>query len=824
MAITDSKKPRQLLQQSEKILLHPIHPHLFAYCPTMDLIALVTAEENLDVYRINGQLAFSLRRKSEDVCVDAVQWEFNGKSVAVAWSDGSVDLVSAESGKVVGKDLVLPRLDGEDGGERVKAMGWALNFIDPEKVKRRTGEGKDVFGQPTTEEWDAFGDDTSVEDFLQRQPDFQKLDVAPDLPDLLAMMDVEALLPKLPAIPAPPALPFMRVAQAEAGGFGAQVDVDAVLHSSHLRDYNSVDLFVRCSERGGVHPSMYDSKETVDIHLPTAWNIESTPLLHTSHPYSCSHSLLMRTKSPESKKEHIAYVPLTLNFIPAAGIYLHLIASKTSQLQNLLLYITTSLQRIRTFFKHATDLPSKFMLNISEPLEEKGLGDLVTNLFHIACTGNCPPLIKNWLVDELTEAGHKRWDNTVTTGLNAVLAIVHENLVPAIDRCSIIISRLRGLAEFHRDREWIFNTPADFTDLLESLKNLRLLAHTVMLYGAEEKRNFAHFSKWLRFCIDFEATEAESQSRVEMEARDPGVDIMLVLEYIQFGLVKSSLAPYLREAHGKGEKVGYEDTKRAVEVLKDGGGYREDAVCLENVLGQLREGVKGVLGQVGRWQEGNVRMDTGIVLEEASDEDTPLDMRMVAEPSTLSTYIALSPPSSNALHIHRIAKDIASHAISTLSFPRASSVLDAKFADDMHLLVLLQTPIDGEERANLILSIPYTQASAVTYTPVPDSVLASTMLPQGARAPDTVRMNHDITTDMVEQYTRHVFEGRFTPLRLVVNGRKGRRVVVVLGSDRKHYRVLDLDYRRTGKRVDESSGSEDDGEGEEDEDVDMGGA
>jgi anaphase-promoting complex subunit 4 len=98
------------------------------------------------------------------------------------------------------------------------------------------------------------------------------------------------------------------------------------------------------------------------------------------------------------------------------------------------------------------------------------------------------------------------------------------------------------------------------------------------------------------------------------------------------------------------------------------------------------------------------------------------------------------------------------------------------------------------------------------------------MLPQGVRAPDTVRTNHDITTDMVEQYTRHVFEGRFTPLRLVVNGRKGRRVVVVLGSDRKHYRVLDMDYRKTGKRVDESSGSEDDGEGDDDDDVEMGGA
>lgn len=65
---------------------------------------------------------------------------------------------------------------------------------------------------------------------------------------------------------------------------------------------------------------------------------------------------------------------------------------------------------------------------------------------------------------------------------------------------------------------------------------------------------------------------------------------------------------------------------------------------------------------------------------------------------------------------------------------------------------------------------------------------------------------------MVDKHTRHVFERRFTPLKLVVNGRKGRRVVVVVGSDRKHYRVLDMDYRTGGEEV---------VEGDEEGDVEM---
>ncbi|KAF2124778.1 hypothetical protein P153DRAFT_350031, partial [Dothidotthia symphoricarpi CBS 119687] len=849
----EAPKGPRLLQQAEKILLHPVHANLISYCPTMDLVAVVTDEENLDVYRINGQRAFGVKRKSEDVAVDAMQWEENGKRIAISWSDGSTDLVSVETGKVGLGGLTLGV--GDDTVQaRVKCMGWGVNFIDVEGVKRRIGSGKTNvdFDTPTTEGWDDFKNDATLEDFLQRQPDLQNLDIAPDLPDQLAMMDMETLLPKLPAIPLPPAMPFMRVAKADSGAFGSQAEVDALLHSHHLKDHNSVDMFIRCSDQGTVHPSIYDSLETVSVRLPTAWNVETTPMLHANHPYSCTHGLLVQTAT-RTRQKHIAFVPLTLNFIPSAGIYLHLIASKTSQLQNLMLYMTQCLQRIRTFFKHAQDLPSKFMMNISETLEEKGQGDLVTNLFHIACTGNCPPLVREWLVDELAEQGHKRWDNIVTSSLTTLLALVHENLIPAIDRCAIVISRLRGLAQFH-DRDWIFSCPiTDFTALVETLKSMRLLAHTVLLYAADEKRQFHAFSKWLRFCIDYEATEPESQSRAEMEMRDPGVDIGMVLEYIRYGLTKSSLSPHLRpeaqlSSEQRGQEVAsYEDTRKAIELSKEGAGFKEEALCLEFVAGHLGEGVTKLLKQVSQWQETNTQMDCGIVLEETHDtEDLIADMRMLSELSrpAISTYIALCSPSSpDTLHIHRLThtprltslpKDLHSHSTSTLTFPQDTKIIDAKFADDTTILVLLHC---SSPDSNLILALPYTSTPTPSSTSAPTPLISYTptphpphTLPHGAPPPPSSRAKTHITPQIIEKHTRHVFEGRFTPLKLVVNGRKGRRVIVVLGSDRKHYRVLDMDFaaRKEGGGEAETGDVGESSEGEEgadrDGDVDMGGA
>lgn len=611
----------------------------------MDLIAVVTDEENVDVYRINGQRAFGLKRKSEEITVETLSWQWNGAGLAVAWSDGVVDVLSVETGKVLHGNI---KLAGAEDGEnkRVGCIGWGLNFIDADRVKRRTGEIKTGsqtqkrrfdFSAPTTEDWDDFKDETGLEDFLQRQPDFANLDIAPDLPDQLIMMDTESLLPKLPIIPLPPVNPMMRFMRpaVNADAFSSQAEVDGLLHSQHLRDHNSVDMFIRCTENGSVCPSIYDSMEAVDVKLPEAWGVRSRVLMHASHPYACTHSLLTEIASPSNAQKKIAWVPLALGFIPSAGIYLHLIAAKTAQLQNLLSYLTHTVTRTQTYFAQAQDLPSRFMMNINETLAEHNQGDLVTNLFHLVCTGNCPQPIHDWLVDELAEQGHKRWDNAVTSGLATVVQLLHENFLPALDRCAIIISRLKGLAEFH-DREWIFSGPlSDFTALLDVIKTLSLLGNTALLYASEEKKYFAAFSKWLRYSIDFEATEPGSQSRTEMENQPPSVDIAVVLEYIRYGMAKSDVKPYMRKAKEvDGANHGYDETVKVIDMLRGGKQGNEDVLCVEKLLLQFGEGVRGLLKQVGQWQENNVSMNSGVVLEEG-DVGTPLDMRMVSEVRSL---------------------------------------------------------------------------------------------------------------------------------------------------------------------------------------------
>jgi hypothetical protein len=72
-----SRLPRLMLQ-AEKALPEPIRPDLLACCPTMDMVAIINKEQQLEVYRINGQKAFGRKRKSPDATVDSLCWKFNG--------------------------------------------------------------------------------------------------------------------------------------------------------------------------------------------------------------------------------------------------------------------------------------------------------------------------------------------------------------------------------------------------------------------------------------------------------------------------------------------------------------------------------------------------------------------------------------------------------------------------------------------------------------------------------------------------------------------------------------------------------------------------
>ena len=75
--------------------------------------------------------------------------------------------------------------------------------------------------------------------------------------------------------------------------------------------------------------------------------------------------------------------------------------------------------------------------------------------------------------------------------------------------------------------------------------------------------------------------------------------------------------------------------------------------------------------------------------------------------------------------------------------------------------------------------------SILNYVPLPEPVNLS-----------SAKNDHPIiklTDNKVKEQARHTFDALFSPIRIEVNGRKGRRVVCALSNDRTRYKIFDLE-------------------------------
>ena len=75
----DEDEPAILASVAEKALQQRCKPHTLSYCPTMDLVALVTEDEQFQVFRLNGQKVFGASYASSNVSISHLRWKPNGK-------------------------------------------------------------------------------------------------------------------------------------------------------------------------------------------------------------------------------------------------------------------------------------------------------------------------------------------------------------------------------------------------------------------------------------------------------------------------------------------------------------------------------------------------------------------------------------------------------------------------------------------------------------------------------------------------------------------------------------------------------------------------
>lgn len=161
----------------------------------------------------------------------------------------------------------------------------------------------------------------------------------------------------------------------------------------------------------------------------------------------------------------------------------------------------------------------------------------------------------------LLSQGHKRWDKAVVSGLENLRSLVHENLLPALERCAIILSRLRGLTQFYDERDDIGFSTAQISRVLDIIGCLSLVGHKILSNVMDELESFRAFSSWLRFQIDRFASSSTATD--ELTEREATMNTSKVLTYIERYLTYSPLDVFFDE-------ISKQDWQADWDHIKDG--------------------------------------------------------------------------------------------------------------------------------------------------------------------------------------------------------------------------------------------------------------
>lgn len=233
--------------------------------------------------------------------------------------------------------------------------------------------------------------------------------------------------------------------------------------------------------------------------------------------------------------------------------------------------------------------------------------------------------------------GHKRWDKAVTTGLENLRRLVHENMLPALDRCSVILSRFAGIAKFQGSNETVGFTIQQINLIMDTVACLHLVSSRILIQVVDELELFSAFSGWVRYEIDRLASDSSASPDDDKVEKEASIDHSKVLQYLQTAMTTSPLAMYfddsLPEDHDNSWKTAeqglpiYDLLDKQLQKQERGVPYMKTLPRVDLLCKLLARQASTVFGQIAEAEKRNVLF--GKVHEIGVTETAgPVDMRM----------------------------------------------------------------------------------------------------------------------------------------------------------------------------------------------------
>ena len=224
-------------------------------------------------------------------------------------------------------------------------------------------------------------------------------------------------------------------------------------------------------------------------------------------------------------------------------------------------------------------------------------------------------------------------------GYENIRRLAHENLIPALERICVLVSRLRGLSRFQDSNAALGLSTQELDNVLDTVDCMQLLAHHIVICAGSELRQFIAFSAWLRQEIELQSADAGLTSAHETAEKDLNIDHTSALEYIEGAMMQSQLIGYFNVQSQCDEKTQldlsaegrslYGVYKRELKDVSKGIVPQKQLPGLGELVSHLDTQSNLVFARIAETQRRNVRLGTPISL--GTDVPACMDMRMLVD-------------------------------------------------------------------------------------------------------------------------------------------------------------------------------------------------
>ena len=495
------------------------------WCPTMDLLALLIhpltplasptpfssstpSPLTLHIHRLASDepRLFSLPLLDAQPPAEVgaaggceVAWRIDGKAVAVATSEGGVQVVGMESRKV--------EVAYQPHRYAITHLQWLQLHTGHSNDRAQRGRKRRSRTRQaaTPAAW--------------RAVDVSSLSLP--LRDLPSSRSARSLFPPLPPLPshssssttgpAPSPTPMSAPASSSS-------DASLTIAPSIVVDGDQLPptLLVTGDSGGFVHVRLHATLDVLQLNVKDSLPHSLHPLSLSVHSFALSPSfdalhVVVRSDDPQQQQPQLLLVRVALPLLSQRIHELSLLACHVQHISHLLSYASSALTSVTSRYQSIRQSLSNKFSPLTSTLTEHGLPDTspAEHLVHLALTSIPSTAVMQWISSTLHPAALLRQCSGVESGLWRMMDVLRVNVRRAMEEVVHRLAEVRALSRWKERGGEIGVEESVITQLLHQAGLVLMRTEEVMLLVGTVRRGFTAFFHWLAYQVSVLQREDE---------------------------------------------------------------------------------------------------------------------------------------------------------------------------------------------------------------------------------------------------------------------------------------------------------------------------